>query len=299
MGISSVLTICVNYRNDEETVTFIRGVLRQEGDFNQKVLVVDNSVPPRVDGPLYRMPESDGRVSVRSPNGNLGYMRGAAWGLREYTRQYGLPDWVAVSNTDIEMPQPDFFSNLVKCYASAPPAILAPAIFSELSAQNLNPYMETRPSRLRMRIYQLLFRYLPVASSYHALAFAKTLLLKKYGTFRGFTYGKANVTAKARGNSVQPRRIYAPQGSFVLFNRSYFDCGGNLDHGAFLCGEEFFIAETARHLGLAVVYDPRIQVVHKEHATFSRYTSRRLLSHLRDATNYVTETFFSGSITGP
>ena len=83
-----------------------------------------------------------------------------------------------------------------------------------------------------------------------------------------------------------------------MFSRRYFESSGNLNHGAFLCGEEVFIAETARRLGLAVVYDPRLKVVHKENATLSRYTSRQLLAYVREATDYVTETFFSGSATG-
>ncbi len=65
-----------------------------------------------------------------------------------------------------------------------------------------------------------------------------------------------------------------------------------LDHGAFLCGEELFVAETARRLRLPILYDPRISVVHLEHASLRRYTSRRLLSFLRDTTDYITQTFF-------
>src|SRR5712664_2676696 len=155
MGMSSVLTICVNYPNEDETCAFVRDVLRQKGDFHQRVVVVDNTIPPKLDSPLRRVFESDGRVSVLNPDGNLGYMRGAAWGLREHVSRFGLPDWVVVSNTDIEMPQADFFSNLVKFHSLAPPAVIAPTIFSELSRRDLNPYMENRPTRLRMRSYEL------------------------------------------------------------------------------------------------------------------------------------------------
>ncbi len=295
MRVPSILTLCVNYHNEAETVGFVRGLLRQEGDFNQTVAVVDNSVPFRADSPLRSIRESDERVCVLWPDRNLGYFGGAAWGLCKYTDQFELPDWIIVSNSDIEMSQPDFLSNLIGFHSSAPPAVIAPAIFSELSRRDLNPYMENRPTRLRMRSYKLLFRYYLISSSYHALSFAKAMLRRKSGNLRSIISGKIRPRPSFSNKVLLPRPIYAPQGSFVVFGRKYFECGGSLDHGAFLCGEEFFIAETARRLGLAVLYDPRLEVVHKEHATLSRYTSRQLLAFQRDACGYVTDTFFSES----
>jgi hypothetical protein len=63
------------------------------------------------------------------------------------------------------------------------------------------------------------------------------------------------------------RRIYAPHGSFIVFSREYFDRGGTLAHVPFLYGEEIMVAETARRLNLAVVYDPGFQIKHVEHST--------------------------------
>jgi GT2 family glycosyltransferase len=293
----TVLTICINYHNEEETIGFVRGVLRQEGDQAQTVIVVDNSVPPKTDNPLRRALDSDARISIMYPGRNLGYFGGAAWALRKYASRLGLPEWIIVSNTDICLVQPDFLAHLREFHSAAPHAIVAPAIYSELSKRDLNPYMRTRPTRSRMKRLKLLFRYLPVASTYHILAFAKAFLLKNYRNLRSATVARAGSVVNANQKTLLPQQIYAPHGSFVVFSRRYFESGGTLDHGVFLCGEEFFIAETARRLGLQVIYDPRLAVIHKEHATLGRYTSRRLLKFQREATHYVTDTFFSGSAT--
>ena len=71
MRAPSILTLCINYHNEEETAGFVRGLLWQEGDINQKVVIVDNTMPQRFDSPLRRITESCGRVSVLNPDGNL------------------------------------------------------------------------------------------------------------------------------------------------------------------------------------------------------------------------------------
>lgn len=290
---ASVLTICVNYQNDEETIAFIRSVLRQEGDLAQTVIVVDNTVPPRVDSPLRRASESDERICVLYPDRNLGYFRGAAWGLRKYTDQFGgLPEWVIVSNPDIELIQPDFLSNLSKFHSSTTHAVIAPAIYSRLSRRDLNPHMKARPSRRRMRFYKALFRFYPLSICYHVLAFVKSSVQREYGRLRSTANSIVKPTANRRRQAAQPEQIYAPHGSFVVLNRRYFEGGGNLDHGTFLCGEELFIAETARRLGLPVVYDPRLGVAHNERTPLRRGMSRQLLAFVREAASYVADTFF-------
>lgn len=299
MEVSTILTICINYQNDEETSTFVRGLLRQEGDLAQTVMVVDNTMPPRADGLLRRMSEEDERICILYPERNLGYFGGAAWALRTYASQSGLPEWTIVCNTDMHLGQRDFLSNLSKLHSVSTHAVVAPAIFSELSRRDLNPHMKTRPSRLRMRSYKLLFRYYPIASSYHALAFAKAFLLRKYRSLCSIVAARITSGAEDDLKTLQPQEIYAPHGSFIAFSRRYFESGGNLDHGAFLSGEELFVAETARRLGLRVVYDPRLMVIHCEHATFARYTSRQLLTFLREATDYITDTFFREVTTAP
>jgi hypothetical protein len=53
----------------------------------------------------------------------------------------------------------------------------------------------------------------------------------------------------------------------MAFSREYFARGGTLTHVPFLYGEEIMVAETARRLELAVVYDSGFRIKHVEHST--------------------------------
>jgi GT2 family glycosyltransferase len=295
---TSILTICVSYHNDEEAAGFARGLLNQKGSFAQRVMLVDNTAPPRADSPLRRMSDVDPRVSVCHPGKNLGYFGGARWALGEFTKQFPLPQWVIVCNADMTLVQPDFLLNLCRFHSSGRYAVIAPAITSDISGRDLNPFMRVRPSRLRMRFYKMLFRYYPISASYLVLAFARTWLLRKCGGLHSTHRRMVQSTTSSGQKDLQPQEIYAPHGSFIAFHRRYFESGGTLNHGAFLCGEEFFVAETARRLGLLIAYDPRLQVVHLDHATLSRYTSRTLLRFVGEAAEYVADTFFSAPSPG-
>jgi hypothetical protein len=77
-------------------------------------------------------------------------------------------------------------------------------------------------------------------------------------------------------HAAEVREIYAPHGSCVLFNRTYFEVGASIEHGAFLFGETITVAEWVRRKGLRIVYDPRIAIQHKEHSTTGRIKSRRI-----------------------
>ncbi|MDI6891116.1 MAG: glycosyltransferase [Thermodesulfovibrionales bacterium] len=286
MNKCSILTICVNYNNDTKTQQFVSELLAQKGDFSQKVIIVDNSESPSFDSPLYNLFKSDSRVLIINSGKNLGYYGGAAWGLREYIKEFPLPEWIIICNIDIDLIQPDLLSNLRALYSASHYAIIAPAIISAVSGRDQNPYMRTRPTRLRMHFYKWTFRYYPISMIYQLLALLKNKIL--------FILKRALVRSNTNSGQkfLVPQQIYAPHGSFVVYNRKYFESGGTLDHGVFLFGEEIFIAETAKRLGLTIAYDPRLQIKHQEHSTTNIFKSRKILGFVREAAEYCANTFF-------
>lgn len=288
MPAPSILTICVNYNNDKETQQFVSELLIQKGDFSQKVIVVDNSESPSLDSPLYSLFKSDSRVLIINSGKNLGYFGGAALGFREYSKEFPLPDWVIVCNTDIDLIQPDFLSKLCNFHAVNPPAVIAPSVYSTLSKVNQNPNMQHRPTVARMHFYKWISRYHPTFVAYQTLALAKQKLLAV--THRNPVVTDGDAVENRRQPA--PRAIYAAHGSFIVFHRSYFEAGGNLDHGAFLFGEEVFVAETIRRLGLTAIYDPRLVVLHREHAATGVLKNQKRFLYVREATAYCADNFF-------
>lgn len=273
------LVTCVNYHSERDTEAFTRELHGQRVPGSLSTVVVNCN-----EGGLPGL-SSIARVSgveVLNPGRNLGYFGGAAYGLGRYLEDNPLPDWVVVSNTDIAFPGRDFFGRLSALYPQGA-GVVAPAIRSDLSGRDQNPYMARRPTAARMRFYERIFRFYPVYTAYHALALARKKLSRPVS-------GSAGPVVEPQHRS--PRSIYAPHGSFILFHRRYFEAGGSLDHGAFLFGEEVFVAETARRLGLSVGYDPRLAVVHREHATTGLFKSRKVARFQWEASRYCAGEFF-------
>jgi GT2 family glycosyltransferase len=89
--------------------------------------------------------------------------------------------------------------------------------------------------------------------------------------------------------------IYAPHGAFMIFSRRYFEAGGYLDGNLFLYGEEISVAEICRSLGLAVIYEPSLCVVHNEHASTGKRITRFTYECQKKALAYITSRYLVGS----
>src|SRR3954469_4439982 len=86
-------------------------------------------------------------------------------------------------------------------------------------------------------------------------------------------------------------KIYAPHGSFLVLSKEYFRAGGTLDFPCFLFGEEIYLAENLRRLGLDVVYEPSLEVVHQEHKSTKLLKSRELARFVASSAAYCADTY--------
>jgi len=277
----AALIICVDFRSENSTRCLIGDLLCQEGAC-LRVVIVDNGWTDQVNSrSLQALASEDWRVNLVEPRANLGYFGGADHALTEYLKLNALPEWVAVSNPDITFPSRAFFKRLLIWYAASPPSIVAPTIRSALSGTDQNPYLRRRPSRARMHFYKWVFRFSLPGRGYQRLSLAKLRLQHAIEARR--PQGIRNLA---------PERIYAPHGSFMLFHRSYFEAGGTLRHGTFLFGEEIFVAETARQLGLAIVHDPRLVVDHRQNTPYKILSDPKLETYAREAADFVASEYF-------
>ncbi|HEY0829509.1 MAG TPA: glycosyltransferase [Candidatus Dormibacteraeota bacterium] len=273
-----VLLICVNYRKPNETRHFVTKALDQSMK-SLRVIVVDNSPFPGEGG----VPESaskDPRVATIAAGKNLGYFGGAAAALADYLKTHKMPDWVIVSNPDVYFSSPDVLQRLCDLHRADAPGVIAPSIRTVNKAVEQNPYMRHRPSRIRMHLYRWLFSSYPVDVVWESLSWVKHRTLEMFS--------KVHPPAAAS----HPEYIYAPHGSFIALNRSYFERGGNLEYGAFLFGEEIFVAETARKLGLTVLYEPAVAIEHTERSTAAGLWNRDASRFRRQASRFLVRNYF-------
>jgi len=287
-----VLTICVHYRNKEEIFYFVNELLAQKNYDDQKVIIVDNSGDLDNHSILAHL-YNDKRVIIYNPKKNLGYYGGAWWGMQQYLKEFPLPDWIIVCNTDIHFPDSNFFVKLLSYYEENPPSIVAPNIILESSGwlpssyKYQNPHLINRPSKIRMHLYKWITRYYPIYISYEILSSLR------YKIINTLMHNLAQKHSNTQCNKLI--NIYAPFGAFIIFNRSYFESDGTLDHGNLIFGEEIFVAETAYRLNLKVVFDPRLTVIHREHSSIAFLKSKQRAFYAREAAAYCADTFFKGT----
>ena len=281
-----MVVITVNYKSADSALELLASLERTKAFLEIEVIIVDNS------------PGEEGLSSMRaavtkhtnaelleSPT-NRGYFGGARFGFDRYLEQEGnLPDWVIVCNHDIQIEDKEFFSKLFQENPKTV-GVIAPCIQSMPDNLDQNPFIRRRPGRLR-------WAHLRFISSNHGVAAVWDWLWRRKSALRSWVAkrrGTSNLDGKARRES-----IYAAHGSFFIFSRRYFEAGGFLDGNLFLYGEEISVAEICRSLGLPVVYEPSLCVLHKGHKSTGKVLSRFTYECQKKAMQYVTSRYLSRS----
>jgi GT2 family glycosyltransferase len=283
--------IGVNYGTDDLTVRFAASVSRLAGSQSCSLVIVDNTENRAGDDLERRLRAANGGGEyVRAPE-NLGYFGGAEFGLNTYLESHILPEWVLVSNVDVEFRDTGFLEILYSTPIRDDVAALAPAIMSNATSSDLNPHLHRKPLKAMMRFRKVVFSNFYTLNLYEMGSAGKnalTTLLRRFVPSIGDSGAESGLQ-----NRWSPRPIYAPHGSCIVFSGRYFERGGDLNYPPFLFGEEFFVAETVRRLDMQVMYDPRLRLWHDDHASTGFVRSRRIAAYVGAATRYVTEHYFS------
>ena len=271
---AAVLIITVNFRQPDCALRFLDSISRLDGFPECDLVIVDNNSD---DDSISRIQQSSARfsnVELLASQHNRGYFGAARWALQLYLESHDAPDWVVISNDDIEFEDSQFLRRLFHRDPMAV-GVIAPSIISALTEHDANPNIQRRPTAFRMWRYRLWL------SNYYAAWF------KQWAApyFRRARYRFTNRTpAPGKGVSSQ---IYAAHGAFMIFSRKFFDAGGFIDDGFFLYAEEFCVAEMCRQLGLPVIHDPELRVRHAESQTLGRMLSRRVYQHQKNGFRYI------------
>lgn len=174
------------------------------------------------------------RLKVYPFHQNLGYF-GA---IREMMKREACAtyDYVIISNVDVTM-APDCMERLVSASFGKDTGWVAPAIISNKTGVDMNPFTTRRYTARKLKTMRLFFRY-PLLHRIHHYTFHQ---LKRRRTH-------------------QPGLVYAGHGSFIILTKEYIARCGTVNYPVFLYGEEIYLAEECRRHGLTVVYTPDIRV---------------------------------------
>ena len=273
------LLITVNYKSEQSTLDLLASLQRLNGFESLNLVIVDNCSGDDSISRLRLAIAAHSNVQLLVSENNRGYFGAARLGLDHFLVQgHELPEWIIVCNPDVIVPDTDFLVHLsAQDWRSV--GVLAPRV-TALANREQNPFLEKRPNywrRLTMRFY---------ASSYVCLL-AWDWLSRQKQKLQAVT-----ALSVPRKNGVR-RAIYAGHGSFLIFSRKFFECGGHLDDSPFLFGEEITVAENCRRLVLPVIYEPKLRVVHEEHQSIGTRVSRATYGYHRQAVRHVFSQYLS------
>lgn len=261
--------VAVSYFGAEDLEGLLGSLRRQDYD-DWQLVVVDNSGDAKQWELLTLLQGVDSRVRIlRSPR-NLGYFGGAGYALKTI----GLEevDWLVVSNTDVRLADGSALGLLAEVRCGLDLGVVAPRIQTARTGRDQNPDKRTRPTAGAARRVAWALRFPPIAQVVMLLVPLKRFVARRREPL--FAVGASE-------------EVYAAHGSFMAFSRRFFDAGGSLEHPLFLFGEEVFVAEQCRALGLRTLFVPDIRVEHNEHRHTGYIRSWSMLRQSGAAAKYV------------
>jgi GT2 family glycosyltransferase len=276
MNQPEILIIGVIYNTYPETLRYLESIAAPANG-SITLILVDNSIMA-APGDFKEKIRQYSFLHYITTGKNLGYFGGARAGLKHYLSEHDrYPQWILVTNVDICF-SPGFFDRLVRENAPENLGIIAPSIVSQKWNTDYNPKITNRYTIRKVRFYQYLYLNFMIQNVFFLGAYLKKWISGK---------------RKQKNNqNVEKRKIYAPHGSCMVFNKSYFKKGGTLDLPNFLFGEEIFVAEACLRSGLDVVYDPGFIIYDHEHASVGFFVSPKMNRYYRESIKTIMRLFY-------
>ena len=271
-----ILIITVNYKNTVVIENFVHSLEKLDHSNSVELVVVDSESTNETKENLQKLLQQSALKTLLIDSvSNTFYWGGVALALHTLDLDYANgPSWIIACNNDILFPQKEIFSKL-KDLDSTKYHVIAPSILSTKTGENLNPYM-AKPINVIGKLYYLIFYLNPTTARliYNIRKMSKKLF---YSMFKK--------------SIPKPGKIYAPQGSFVIFSNNYFLRGGYIDDNFKIYGEEISTAEIASKNNLEIHFLPELLVSHIEHSSTGTNYWSYWFYHSKEAYKYLKKTY--------
>ncbi len=271
----AIVIVLVNYKKEQELVSFVQSFIATQHYQSLHLILVDNgSIAPEV---LQKFAVGK-QIDLLVPGQNLGYVGAAHLALNHYLaiHQNNFPDHFIISNFDLSFDPNHFFDKMIECIDTSKVAVAGPDIISSLNGAALNPMYSKRLSNIHLN------RLIHVTSHYGMFYLYQLL-----------HYAKRKLSVKAARSQSSVENAYAVHGSMMILSKSFFEGGGSLHFESFLYGEEIFIAEQCRKLGLSSKVFHELKVIHHEHSTTGNIKNRMHMKFLNASLKYIKSKFYN------
>jgi hypothetical protein len=283
----SLFAVCHNsYR---ESLIFLDSISRsvKDAEVELDIFFIDNS--SKVDNDSVKLIKSYrskfGLHYIKSEN--LGYFPSINFAINEYAIILSTYEYTIISNVDVSVSE-RFFITLESLPVLNNIGIYAPSIRSNTIGVDRNPKINKRPSYLKLKINQQLFRY---SVTYFLLKLVNIIRLKLIGFSRTSSSKNIKVSAKPGGH-----KIYAPHGSFMIFTREFTKHNCEFNYPVFLFGEEVYVAEKSIEYNLDIIYLSDLIIFDDEHASTSLLKTEIYRKHNYEALSYILKYYFQEKI---
>lgn len=239
--------IILHYKNIEDTIECINSINKLKG--NKKIIVVDNNTLIEQDEKKLKKYDID-LIKLEK---NLGFAKANNIGCKHAIEKYH-PDFLVVSNNDIVIEQKDFIERI---YKEESFDLLGPKIITN-GGQSVNPFPVYKTKE---EVEKQIDKTKKLIKIYQNVVLRN--LLKLYIKFKSIIKGERLVY-----NGEQKQKDVALHGCFIIFSKRYYERYDDIFFNeTFLYHEEEFLYQRIIQDHLVSIYDPSIEVFHKEGAS--------------------------------
>ena len=263
------ILVCVNYNSYDSLMKYLQSVdcayERIKSKSSLTVLVADNAIVRKEIELEYGF-----QLSVVTTGDNLGYFGGATYAIKNSHTELNDADFIYISNVDLTM-NDDFFEIIESETFGKEIGCVAPTIYSNSEEKNRNPKIINRPTKKKMTLLCLMYRF-PIL----------------YKVYTKLFYSKRKEKMQGRKDGI----IYAPHGSFMAFRNNFSSFLTNMEYPVFLFGEEIYITENLRMKKLKTLYYSKLKIEDSDHVSTSKLKSKAFYRYNYEAMKFLTKEYF-------
>lgn len=238
--------VILHYKNLDDTLECVASLKKIKG--KKKIVVVDNHTLDEENSKILKK-EVDDLILLEE---NLGFAKANNLGIKTAQKKYN-PDFIAVLNNDIVIDQKEFIEIVKEDYQKYHFDMLGGKINTPGGSVNPFPAFEDRNRVLQEIKYakKLIFIYKSAIL---------TFLLKLYMKIK-----RVFIKPKIKTNGKTLKKQVPLHGCALVFSKDYLEKYQDPFYSkTFLFHEEDFIYQRIKKDNLVSVYDPKLEVYHKE-----------------------------------
>lgn len=243
--------VILHYKNIKDTLECIESILKLETNKKKSIIVVDNNT----------LTEQDEKLLEKHPihliklQKNLGFAKANNIGCK-YAIEHDKPDFLVVSNNDIIIEQNDFIE---KIYDEEAFDLLGPKIKTN-GGQSVNPFPVYKTKE---EVINQINKTKKLIKIYKNIILRN--LLRIYISIKKLIKGEKLVY-----NGDKKQKGVALHGCFMIFSKHYYEKYEDIFfNDTFLYHEEEFLYQRIINDNLISIYDPSLEVFHKEGASLN------------------------------